>query len=225
MTTLVVLQPGYLPWLGFFDQIKKSDIFIFYDDVQFDKHGWRNRNRIKSANGFFWLSVPVLTKDKPTQLILETHINNKINWNTKHIRAIQQSYSKSPYFNKYFPELESILSQNWINIAGLDIELTNMFCRWLDFDKKFYRSSDLNITGCRSERLLNFCRHFNADKYYSGSAARSYLDVEIFENNNIQVEWQDYQHPVYNQLYGNFIPYLSVIDLIFNEGEKSREIL
>lgn len=225
MNKLVVLQPGYLPWLGFFDQLNRSDIFIYYDDVQFDKHGWRNRNRIKSPQGILWLSVPVLTKGIEDKQIKDIQIDNRSNWNVKQLKTISMCYSKAAHFKSYFPELEELLSKTWDNICELDIALVELISKWLKLERKIYRSSELGIYGSKSERLLNFCKHFGADNYLSGDSAQDYLDVDLFKKSNINVIWQNYEHPYYNQLYGEFIPYLSIIDLVFNMGEESRNIL
>lgn len=225
MKTLVVLQPGYLPWIGFFDQLNRSDVFIYYDDVQYDKNGWRNRNRIKSPQGILWLSVPVLTKGIEDKQIKNMLIDNRSNWNTKQLKSISMCYAKAPYFKNYFPELEELLSKTWDNICELDIALVELISKWLKLERKIYRSSELGIYGSKSERLLNFCKHLGADNYLSGNAAQDYLDVDLFKQSNINITWQDYEHPVYEQINGEFIPYLSVIDLIFNMGEESRKIL
>lgn len=223
--TLVVLQPGYLPWLGFFDQMRRSDVFVYYDDVQFDKHGWRNRNRIKSPDGPLWLTVPVLHHGKGQPLILDTLIDNKSGWARKHVGSLRQYYAKAPHAREYLPELEALLSQTWTHIVDLDLAVAGLMARWLKLAPDVSRASHLGIGGGQSERLVNLCRHFNARRYLSGSAARDYLDVGLFERSGIKVTWQDYRHPVYPQLHGAFVPSLSAIDLLFNCGEQSPDIL
>jgi hypothetical protein len=223
--TVSVLQPGYLPWLGFFDLIHRSDHFIYYDDVQFDKHGWRNRNRIKSPNGPHWLSVPVLHKNQGKPIVLDVEIDNRQTWARKHIGTIQQFYAKAPYLERYIPELNEVLTQPWQKIAELDFALADLIIRWLRLDCKIHRSSLLGIEGDRSNRLLNICRHFGATRYLSGDAAESYLEANLFQEAGIEVIWQRYQHPVYPQLHGEFVPYLSILDLLLNCGDESRQIL
>jgi hypothetical protein len=223
--TLAVLQPGYLPWLGFFDQMQRADIFVLYDDVQFDKNGWRNRNRIKAPSGEpHWLTVPVLHSFG--QKNLEIEIDNRQPWPRKHLGTIKQFYAKAPYLERYFAELERLLTDNrWERLIDLDIALIELFCSWLGIKKQMVRSSGLGVNGERSERLLNICAHFGARRYLSGNAAHDYLDVDLFASNGIEVEWQNYKHPVYPQQHGEFIPFLSTLDLLLNCGEKSHSII
>lgn len=225
MTTLVVLQPGYLPWLGFFDQMKRSDIFVYYDDVQFDKQGWRNRNRIKSPSGPHWLTVPVRHKNLDKTQILDIEIDNRSPWVRKQVGTIAQFYAKAPYLDQYLPELEDFLYQTWDRLVDLDLAVAELMCQWLGLKRKFVRASKLGIEGEKSSRLVAFCRHFSADRYLSGDSAKNYLDEDLFAANGIRVEWQCYQHPTYRQQHGEFIPYLSALDLLLNEGEASAAIL
>ena len=220
-----MLQPGYLPWLGFFDQMRRSDVFVYYDDVQFDKHGWRNRNRIKSASGPQWLTVPVLHHGKGQPLIVDTLIDNRSGWPRKHVGTLRQYYAKAPYLKRYLPELEEILNRPWTRIVDLDIALVDLIAGWLELTPNVVRASELGIGGSQSERLMNLCAHFGAQRYLSGSAARDYLDVGEFERRGIEVVWQDYRHPVYPQQHGSFVPYLSAIDLLLNCGDESASIL
>jgi hypothetical protein len=223
--TVVVLQPGYLPWLGFFDQMRRSDVFVYYDDVQFDKHGWRNRNRIKSPAGPQWLTVPVLHHGQGQPLILDTRIDTRTDWPRKHLGTLRQYYAKAPYVKRYLPVLEELLSRPWTHIVDLDLAVIDLMAGWLNATPVVARASQLGIGGEQSERLINLCVHFGADRYLSGSAAREYLDVAAFEKRGIEVVWQDYRHPVYPQQYEPFVPYLSAIDLLLNCGDDSAAIL
>jgi len=224
--TVAILQPSYLPWLGYFDQIYKSDIFVFYDDVQYDKGGWRNRNKIKIPNGWQWLTVPVKMKGRFGEMLYEKEINNKTNWREKHLKSIQQNYVKAPYFKDYFKSLEKIYLKEWKNLEELDVTLIKLICNLLGMkNKKIVYSRELKIEGEATERLVKICQLFKADTYLTGDAAKGYLKEDLFEKVGIEVEYQNYQHPVYNQLYGDFVPYLSVIDLLFNHGEESLSIL
>ena len=223
--TLAVLQPGYLPWLGFFDQLKRSDCFIFYDDVQYDKNGWRNRNRIKSTTGEpYWLTVPVRVHSLSQQLI-ETEIDNRQPWARKHLGTIRQFYAKAPHLDRYLPELEHVLSKNWERLCDLDLAVIKLMCDWLGLERWTMRSSELAIAGDRSARLVNFCLHVGANNYLSGNAAQEYLDVELFARHGITVEWQNYKHPTYPQQNGAFVRFLSALDLLFNCGDESRRII
>jgi hypothetical protein len=221
-----ILQPGYLPWLGFFEQMYKSDVFVIYDDVQYDKEGWRNRNRIKSANGVQWLTVPVQFKLSAAPLITEVKIDNKINWRKKHLASIRQNYTKSPFFKDYIGFFEEVYDREWEYLIDLDLFLISDLARYLGMgNKTIHCSSSLNIEGDRIGRLIQICKYFKVDTFYEGYSGKNYITESEFMSQGIRVHYQDYQHPVYTQLYGEFVPYLSVIDLLFNHGGESLAII
>jgi hypothetical protein len=224
MPALVVLQPSYLPWLGYFEQMDSADVFVFYDDVQFDKNGWRNRNRIKTAQGAQWLTVPV-RHGGLAQRILDVEVDSRTAWTRKHLAGIRQAYAKAPFLERYYPELEAALQQPEPLLADLDIALSRMICGWLGITTPTERASALDCGGERNERLIALCRRFGADRYLSGAAARDYLDVAAFAAAGIAVSFQDFRHPEYPQLHGPFVPYLSVLDLVLNCGDDSAGIL
>jgi hypothetical protein len=222
-----ILQPGYLPWLGFFEQIYKTDIFVMYDDVQYDKHGWRNRNRIKTSNGVQWLTVPVSFTLKDSTLIKDVKIDNKQNWRKKHLSSLCQNYSKAKFYKEYIDFFEKLYTINWENLIDIDIFIIEKLIEKLEIkNKKIIKSSELGIESDDTiKRLIDICKYFNADFFYEGAAGKKYINCNDFEKNGIKIEFQNYNHPVYEQLYGEFVPYLSVIDLLFNNGEKSLSIL
>ena len=225
MTTLVVLQPGYLPWLGYFDLMRKADVFVHYDDVQFDKHGWRNRNRVKGPKGPVWLTVPVLHSGRSGQSILDVEIDNRQNWRRKHVSSIGQLYARAPFLPAVLPRLEKILDRPWGRLVDLDLEIIDWLAGELGITTPRHRACEFAIAGDRNERLIDLCRHFGATRYLSGNSAQAYLDVARFEDAGIEVVWHDYAHPSYAQLHGDFVPYLSVLDLILNVGEASLATL
>ena len=220
----VILQPGYLPWLGFFEQLAKSDVFVIYDDVYYDKHGWRNRNRIKTPQGAQWLTVPVRVDFRET-IIRDVKIDNNQIWPKKHIKRVKQNYSSSLFFDRYFGDFEAIIGKKWEYLIDLDMELIYWLAEELDIKRNIMFSSDLNVQGDRINRLIKICKKVGANKFYEGAAGKSYIDPTDFENEGIKVDFQEYVHPQYRQLYKEFIPYLSAIDLLFNEGENSKRIL
>jgi hypothetical protein len=224
-TKLVVLQPGYLPWLGFFDQMRRSDVFVYYDDVQFDKHGWRNRNRIKSPHGPCWLTVPVRHSGLGKPRINEVEVDGRTPWGRKHIGTVRQYYRGAPYLDRYLPELEEVLMRKWESLIDLDLAVVDLLCRWLNLRPQLHRSSELQIAGGKTERLVEISRRFGARRYLSGSSARDYLDVDLFGRHGISVEWHDYRHPTYPQQHGDFVSHLSALDLILNCGDRSPSIL
>jgi len=224
LSTLVVLQPSYLPWLGYLDQMAKADAFVWYDDVQFDKHGWRNRNRIKSPKGPLWLTVPVLHTGRALQSINSVEIDSRQPWAAKHLRSIEQSYARAPFLASTLPKLSEILLQPWKLLVDLNIATTKWLAEEFAITTPLYRSSALTIAGDRNERLINLCRHFGATRYVSGDAARSYLDVEAFSAAGIEVVWHSYRHPEYPQLHGAFVPQLSALDLLLNLGPSAKTL-
>lgn len=225
-TTVAVLQPGYLPWLGFFDQLDRADIFVIYDDVAFDKQGWRNRNRIKTKQGIQWLTVPVVTAGRLGQPNNEVRIDRHQPWQRKHLRSLKEAYARAPAFDQFIGPIEAILSKDWDLLIDVDMAFIYLFARWLGLDETAVaRSSTLGIGQSRNERLLAICQRFGATRYLSGNAAQAYLDEQLFREKGIEVVWQNYNHPVYEQLHGEFEPFLSIVDLFFNCGDGALEIL
>lgn len=224
--TVVVLQPGYLPWLGFFDQLREADVFVYYDDVQYDKHGWRNRNRVKGPDGQpVWLTVPVRTHGLARPRIDQVEIDGTARWARQHVGTLRHCYARAAHARPYLDELEELLMRPWRRLVDLDIAAVALVCRWLGLAREVARSSELAVAGEQTGRLVALCRHFGATRYFSGAAARDYLDVSQFACQGIAVEFQDFAHPRYEQLHGAFVPYLSIVDLVLNVGETSRSVL
>ena len=224
--TVAILQPGYLPWLGFFDQMLKADVFVYLDDVQFDKHGWRNRNRIKTPNGqASWLTVPIRHRGKGKPLINEIEIDEQSRWGRKHIETLRQSYAAAPYRKPFLDELAELLSREWTQLIELNWAITRLLMTWLNITTPIVWASTMNTNSGGTKRLVQICKQLDATCYLTGDAARAYLDIGLFSSENIDVTWHNYKHPQYPQLHGGFIPYLSVIDLILNCGDNSSDIL
>ncbi len=223
--TIVILQPGYLPWLGFFEQMHRSDIFVIYDDVQYDKHGWRNRNRIKTPQGWQWLTVPVLTSGQNKPINKDVQIDNLHNWFVKHAASIRQHYSKAPFFDAYFQEFNAIYEKSWKFLIDLDLTLIELITDSLRLKRELKFASDLGVQGSPTERLALICKHLGGTRFYEGKAGADYIDASIFQAHNVELVFQDYHHPEYSQLYGDFVGYMSIIDLLFNHGPDSLDIL
>ncbi len=223
--TVGILQPSYLPWLGFFEQMNRCDIFVYYDDVQFEKGSWRNRNRIKTPEGPQWLTVPVTIKGQGFPSIKDVRINKVVPWAKKHVRAIIQNYSKAPFFDAYAASLFSLLERDWEFLIDLNLAILDWMIDQLGIQTKTVLSSELGIPGARVERLVGIIKRCGGDVFYEGQAGRSYIDVEEFEKEGITVMFQDYRHPEYPQLHGGFVSHLSVIDLILNCGPESLGII
>jgi len=226
MKTCVILQCGYIPWLGYFDQLDRADIFIIYDDTQYSKGTWRARNRIKTPQGPQWLTVPVVVNGFP--LIKDVKIDEHDNWAVKHLKSIKQNYSKAPFFADYFPVFSSVYERKWEYLVDLDVEFIMRIKEALGITTRVLFSSDLKCEGERTQRLIDMCLKLGATEFIEGAAGKSYLlgqGEEAFNKNGIKITYQEYHHPIYEQLYGDFISHLSVIDLLFNHGPASLEII
>jgi hypothetical protein len=221
----VVLQPMYLPWMGYFGLVDIADVFIFYDDVQFVRQSWQNRNRIKWSDGtVLWLTVPV--QRQFGQTIAEVVIDNSSRWRNRHWECIKQAYSKAPFFGQYSPVLESLFSKDWDRLVDLNMNLIMEVSSTLALSRdKFKRSSDYTTSGSGTEKLINLLRLIRADEYVSGPSASSYIDIDKFRKAKIALYWYQPEYPVYPQLWGGFVPYLSAIDLIFNAGSRSMQLI
>jgi len=223
---VAIHQPNYIPWLGYFYKIANCDIFVLLDNVQYNKNGFRNRNKIKTSQGTAWLSVGVLTKGCYGQLITEVEINNNVTWSSIHEKTISQNYSRAPYFKKYKAFFEDVYHRKWERLVDLDEALIKVIYEILVIKGvKFIRASDLNTSGQSTELLVNICKAVGADTYLSGPSGQKYMDEGLFVREGLSLRYSDFKHPSYSQLWGDFIPNMSIIDLIFNEGEKSLEIL
>jgi len=215
----VIIQPSYIPWRGYFDQIRQADLFLFYDDVQYDKHGWRNRNRIKTSQGLRWLTIPVQNQHSP---INEVCIDWKQNWSKKHWTTLQQSYCRAPYFDHYADILEDFYSRKIELLADFTIDLTVALAREMGFvHTKFVRSSTLQVSGSKTDRLIQILTQLGASDYLSGPSARDYIEVDKFEAAGINLEYIQYDYPEYPQLYPPFESQVSILDLLFMTGPEA----
>lgn len=221
------MQPTYFPWIGYFDLIDQSSDFIFLDDVQFSKQSFQQRNRLRTADGLAWLTVPVLSKGRSAQLIREVEINQGGDFPRKHVRAIEMHYARTPYFNNYFEWLKNILESGRNLLSELNIQLIKKISVLLGIEGHFLKSSELGESGKRSSLLVKLCDRVGADVYLSTIGAQEYLVEEFqeFSRSGIKVFLHQYEHPEYSQLYRPFIPFASIIDLLFNEGERSLEVI
>lgn len=219
----VILQPSYIPWRGYFDQIRRADVFVFYDDVQYDKHGWRNRNRVKTPEGGQWLTIPVFTKGAQTDKtpINAIRMNESTSWARKHWATLARVYGKAPGFARYAPLLEQFYLHRARPdlLADFTIDLTTALARELGIvHTRFLRSSALLATGAKTERLIQILRALGATHYISGPSARDYIEDELFLEAGIGLEYMAYDYPEYPQLYPPFDPYVSILDLLFMTG-------
>jgi len=223
MTTVCIRQPLYLPNLGFFKKIQSSDIFVFLDDIQYGRGDFENRNKIRTSDGFMWLTIPI--QNKFGEKLNQAKIVNTENWSKKHRTAIENNYHKAPHFKKYWKDIDLILSKKWEKLIDLNFELIHHFISILGLTTKTVKSSNLKISSTKSARLLDICKELNASIYLSGELGKNYLDEKIFHDEGIKITYEKFQHPTYKQIHGDFLPNMSILDLLFNEGDHSLEII
>ena len=217
-------QTGYLPWLGLFHRVSLCDIYVSLDTVKFNPRSYDSRNKIKTPDGFKWLTVP--TKKAESELLKDIRINNEISWKEEHLKAISHSYRGTEFFDYYFEKIEYILNKNHEYLMDLNEELMKFFLDELRINVKFLKASKFEIAGSKNQYLINLCKTFNANVYVFGQMGKEYADKGLWEKNNIRIFFHEYNHPKYRQKFNNFDPNLSVIDLLFNEGpERSHSII
>tara|TARA_B100001079_G_C16279809_1_gene455989 strand:- start:49 stop:759 length:711 start_codon:yes stop_codon:yes gene_type:complete len=222
---LTAHQPVYLPWLGLFHKIALAETFVYFDQVQYLPKDWMNRNKIRTKSGSIWLTVPVLRKGYRDLKTSEIEINNSIDWQKKHLRSISLNYKKSPYFENYIPFFEDVYSRKWKFLGELNEYMLKWFLDELGIKVNFLNANDFKFQGEKSSLILNMCKELNASTYIFGMLGKDYADVQEFEKNDIGLIFQNYNHPKYSQLYREFISHMSIIDLLFNHGPKSLEII
>lgn len=226
--TVVVMQPTYLPWIGYFDLMDQADVFVFLDSVQFEKSSWQQRNRIKSKNGELILTVPVLSKNRLAQRICEAEINPRIGFAERHLKSIRNCYSRAPYFSAIFPDLETIYARVSTRLVDVTLPLIGYLKDRLDIRTPLLRSSEMPpLDGKPVERLAAICRHIGAAMYLSTPGSREYIEQnDVFSEQGIELRYHEYAHPVYRQLYDGFIPYLSALDVLMNhEPSEAARIM
>jgi hypothetical protein len=216
---LTAHQPAYLPWLGYFDKLLRSDIFIFLDTVQFERNSFINRNKIKTPQGSVWLTVPVKLKGHLDVPLSEIAIDSKIAWKKNHLKSIYLNYKKSPDFEKSYSKIEGLYQKDYELISELCWDQLGFWLREMGIEKTIVRSSELPISSKKSDLIIDLCRYFQADHYISGALGQNYLEEERFQEAGITIEYQDYRHPVYPQLWGGFLPYMSIVDFWMNTHE------
>ena len=229
--TCSILQPHYMPWIGYFNMISRCDIFVFLDDVEYTKGEWKNRNLIRktfNSEETKWLSVSVNKKDN-FSLISNTRIIDN-DWRTIHLNKISNIYKDTKYFDLYYSGISKIILDSNLNIlADLNIQLINYFCEKLEIETKRIRSSELNCPGDKHSKPLNICKKLMCKSYIANDSSSKYLNIKNYENNEINIIYQNYIHPIYdqfhkkNKLYN--IKFLSIIDLLFNQGDDSKKYI
>jgi hypothetical protein len=224
---LTAHQPVYLPWIGLFHKIALADCFCIFDIAQYQKKDFNNRNKIKTADGSLLLTVPVNSKGRFNDQIRNTKIANDL-WKMQHYKAIYLNYKKTPFFDSYIGELEHIyMGKEYEYLADLNSTMLIYFLEKLDINVKIIKASDYSFSGRKSELVLDMCKKLDAGTIIFGGNGTDYVDIDSFKNDNIETIFQDYSHPEYRQCFQKvgFVSHLSIIDLLFNEGKRSKEII
>ncbi|MGC9070312.1 MAG: WbqC family protein [Elusimicrobiales bacterium] len=214
-------QIHFMPGLRYFSKMKDCDVFVFLDDVQYVKREFQNRNKIRTVDGWQYLTLPVITKGRFYQKINEVEINNTVDWKTEHLKAIKINYSKAKYFNDYFSKIEDIYSKDYSKMIDLSMGLIHFFRKHFDIKNKFVFSSELDIKTTSNQRLLEICLKLGADVYLSGIGAKYYLDESLFKLHKIEIVWQNFEIKPYPQVYKGFVENMSALDLLMNCGPES----
>lgn len=214
-----------MPWLGLIDRISQCDAFVLLDNVAYSKNYFYNRNRIRTRTGWNWLTVPVLFGGKFGQLIKDIRIDNSTNWRQKHLKGIYLAYKKAPFFDRYYPEICGLLDSEWDLLSEISSKSMELSAGLFGIKKKFIRASELDAEGSKEELLQDICKRLKAKAYISGPDGANYLTPASWEAQGIKVIFQDFRHPEYPQCAGGFIPQMAAIDMLFNCGPVSLEIL
>jgi hypothetical protein len=223
--TVVIHQPDFLPYLGFFHRLLHADVFVILDNVQFLREGWQHRDKIKTYNGVKWHNLKI-TKAPLGTFINDIILVNNYKWINDNLNQIKESYRKAEFFDEIYPYIEKLYLENFTKMIDLNLLSIKILMELFDIEIKIEYSSKYNITTKSNDLVVDILKEVDATHYLSGVGAKDYFEKEPFHNANIEVIWQEFNHPIYPQLHGEFIPYLSSIDLLFNCGiEKSREIL
>ena len=216
-------QPQFLPWLGYFDKMDQADVFCLLDTVQYKKNEWQNRNRVKVHTGWQWLTVPV--KYRFPEKIYMVGVNNAVHWQRKHLETLRMAYTKAAFFHRYFPEIEELYAEPAETLLELNVRFISYFREALGIGTRLVLASEIEAREDPTLRLIDICRHTGAQVYLAGADGANYMDLEAFSREGMDVRFQHYLHPEYNQLHGPFVSHLSVVDLLLNNGEDSLEII
>ncbi len=224
--TLAIMQPTFLPWVGYFALMDQVDRFVFLDDVQFDKRSWQQRNRIKTANGPLWLTVPVLTKGRRDQTILEAQIQPDAKFSDTALKTLEHAYAKAPYFKPVMDKIASAFSAERQGLCALNIVLIEALARLMGLEADIARSSETPVTSTKAQRLADLCECHGATDYVSVPGSKDYLDGDdALERAGVRLHCFAYEHPAWPQLHGEFEPYMSALDLVMNALPDALSIL
>jgi len=218
----------FIPWAGYFDIMAGSDVFVSLDNVQYTKADWRNRNRIKTSDTVTWLTVPVRLKGHVGENINEIEVDRSSDWEGKHLASLEHSYKRAPFFDGVMDIMARAYGRSHALLVDLDMDILREFAKYISLETPVLMASEMPSSGTKTERLISLLREAGAERYLSGTSAKSYLDEAMLAKAGIEVAWHGYSHPYYNQIWmkrQGFVSHLSVIDLLFNHGPDSLDII
>jgi hypothetical protein len=226
MRKIAIVQSNYIPWKGYFDLIALVDLFILYDDAQYTRRDWRNRNRIKTPNGVQWLTVPVKVRGRYHQSIRDTEIDGT-DWASNHWRTLHQCYRRAPHFDEVSSALQPLyLDASYTHLSRLNRALIERICEFLGIRTRIAESAEFRLEGGPTERLAGLCQQAGGTEYVSGPSARNYIDETVFASRGLKLTWFDYTgYPEYPQLWGRFEHGVTILDLLFNCGRNSSHYM
>lgn len=223
---VTIHQPNYLPWLGFFDKACKADVLVFLDNVQFPRRGWSNRVRIKTPEGPAWLTVPVSVKGRYHQLIAETQIRYQDDWVRKHLSTLERNYRSQPFYNDIAPVVEQLLTTRPPLLGTLNGDIIRALCELLEIDVRLISGSSLGQSGASTQLLIDLTKAAGGTTYLSGEGGRLYQEEALYDAAGVKLRFQEFEHPVYEQRYGEFVPGMSIFDILCSSGvEWTRHFL
>ncbi len=219
MMRVAIHQPQFLPWLGYLDKIDQAELFVVLDSVQFKKNEWQNRNRIRTSQGWQWLTVPVLHTFG--QRIMDTRINQTVDWQGKHLRAVEIHYGRAAHRDRFLEGLRETYRRPWEKLSDLNLAVLKWLLETFGITTPLRLASEMSLRVDPTDRLIDICRAVGATHYLAGSGAAEYMDLPRFEASGVTLEVQDFRHPVYPQCYDPFIPGMAAIDLLFTSGDDA----
>ena len=226
---LSVHQPHYIPWIGYFDKIAKSDCFVFLDLVQYKPREFVNRNKLRTKDGWMWLSLPMVSKGLSGQPICACRLDNTFPWRRQHWNSMQSWYGGAPFFDAHKDFFHALYEKEWLNFCDLSVTIIRYVMQQLSVNTPVYFESRLGTTKKSTERIIELCLKLHADTYLSGAGGKAYLEVSKFAEAGVRLKFQDFTHPAYQQQFmkheEDFLPNMTILDLLFNDGPRSKEII
>ena len=223
---LSIMQPAYLPWAGYFDRLLKSDLHIVLDHVQLERRGFSHRNKLRTAQGNIWLTLPVRKTASRSELTIDAAlVNDEVRWRRQHLATLRHNYARAPFFAGYEPVFRTAYAEAGERLVDVIDTFMTILLQALEIETPMLRSSGMGVTSAKSQLILDLCLETGADQYLSGPFGRDYLDRDAFKRAGIEILWHDYDHPVYKQAFPGFEPYMSVVDALFNHGPHTRAII